>query len=127
MIVVEVDWERNGFGGFTYDSPYTDIYSDTEDGGTRSGTDTDWVRPNAQPITVEYGRDQTSAPSPTVAGRGGSTLGNETRRYSPRNASSELYGYLKPARPVKITRTADGEEGGEEYGEGEEYGGYEGG
>jgi hypothetical protein len=103
-IIVEVDWERDGFEG-SWDVPYDDIYLDTEPGGSIAGTDTDWVRPYAQAVNVEYGRDQSTALSPTVAGRGGFTLDNTDRRYSPRNTLSPLYGYLKPARPVRISRT----------------------
>jgi hypothetical protein len=62
------------------------------------------VRPNASPVTMEYGRDQSTALTPTVAGRGGFVLDNRSRFYSPRNTSSPLYGLMKPARPVQITR-----------------------
>lgn len=56
-------------------------------------------------VSLEYGRDQSTALAPTVSGRGSLTLNNQDRRFSPRNTASPLYGYLKPARPVRITRT----------------------
>lgn len=56
-------------------------------------------------VTVEYGRDQTTALAPTVAGRGGFNLDNQSRAYSPRNTASPLYGKIKPARPVLMQRT----------------------
>lgn len=56
-------------------------------------------------VSLEYGRDQSTALAPTVSGRGTLTLNNQDRRFSPRNTTSPLYGYLKPARPVRITRS----------------------
>ena len=84
-IRVEVDWARDGYEGALDDV-------------------TALTRPVQAPLTFEYGRDQSSALSPTVAGRGGVTLDNSTRRFSPRNTASALYGLLKPARPVRVTR-----------------------
>jgi hypothetical protein len=55
-------------------------------------------------ITATYGRDQGTALNPVVAGRGTFTLDNISRDYSPRNASSPLFGKVKPSRPVVITR-----------------------
>jgi hypothetical protein len=81
---VSVDWNRNG------------TFTDTGDDVTtvvRGG------------ISATYGRDQSTALSPVVAGRGGFTLDNSTRTYSPRNASSPLFGLVKPSRPVLIQRT----------------------
>ena len=107
-IRIEVDWNKNGFlvplpGERTYGTVYGTSYG--------SGPSSDYlndvtsrVRPNASPVSVEYGRDQTTALSPTVAGRGGFVLDNRDKRYSPRNVGSPLYGYMKPARPVRITR-----------------------
>jgi hypothetical protein len=85
-IAVEIDWDKAGFG----------TYGDNV---------TSRVRPLAQALSVEYGRDQSTALSPTVAGRGSFTLDNRSRDYSPRNTASILYGKIKPARPVRITRT----------------------
>lgn len=56
-------------------------------------------------IAVGYGRDQSTALAPALTGSGSLVLDNTTRDYSPRNASSPLYGRLKPGRPVLITRT----------------------
>jgi hypothetical protein len=66
------------------------------------------VRPRTSPISAEYGRDQSTALAPTVAGRASVTLDNRDRRFSPRNATSPLYGKVKPARPVRITRDVAG-------------------
>jgi hypothetical protein len=81
---VSVDWNRNG------------TFTDTGDDVTtvvRGG------------ISATYGRDQATALSPVVAGRGSFTLDNSSRTYSPRNASSSLFGLVKPSRPVLIQRT----------------------
>ena len=61
-------------------------------------------------LSFEYGRDQSTALAPTVAGRGTFTLNNSDKRFSPRNTSSVIYPNLKPARPVKVTRTINGVE-----------------
>lgn len=96
---VEIDWYHTGFAP-TSDPP--DFVG--------SGVEvTSLVRVDDQAggsIELEYGRDQVTALAPTVAGRGSITLDNEDKRFSPRNVSSPLYGYIKPARPVRITRTA---------------------
>jgi hypothetical protein len=55
--------------------------------------------------SAEFGRDQATALSPIVAGRGSFDLDNTSRKYSPRNTGSPLFGNLKPARPVTVTRT----------------------
>lgn len=84
-IKVYVDWDA------------TDLYGYTDDVTSR-------VRVAASPVTVEYGRDQSTALAPTVAGRGGFTLDNRDGRYSSHNQSSPLYGLIRPARPVRVTR-----------------------
>ena len=56
-------------------------------------------------VTLEYGRDQSTALAPTIAGRGSFTLNNASGDYTPLNSSSPLYGFIKPARPVRIQRT----------------------
>lgn len=80
---VYVDWNKNGSFTDTYDDVTNDIRGS---------------------ISVSYGRDSISALSPMIGGRGSFTLDNTSRRYSPRNTLSPLYGSLKPARPVLITR-----------------------
>src|SRR4249919_3348427 len=84
---VQVDWAKDG--------NYTGVYDNV----------TDYVRAKENAITVEYGRDQSTALAPTIAGRGSFMLDNDDRRFSPRYTSSPIYGYVKPSRPVKITRT----------------------
>jgi hypothetical protein len=75
------------------------------------------VRRGDGPVTVSYGRDQSTALAPTVTGRGSFTLNNvwvdnrnhsKGRLLSPRNTQSPLYGKIKPARPVLITRDVGG-------------------
>lgn len=78
--------------------------------GASTGSNvTDRVRPRTDAITLAYGRDQSTALAPTVSGTGGFTLDNRSRDYSPRNTLSPLYGHIKPARPVTITRVLEGE------------------
>lgn len=55
-------------------------------------------------IEAQFGRDQSTNLTPTVSGLGSFALDNSSKDYSPRNASSPLFGKVKPARPVKITR-----------------------
>ena len=92
-IKVEIDWDRNG------------------DFSTVGDNVTDLVRPGQGSVTAEYGRDQMTALAPTISGRGSIVLDNRDRRFSPRattlvnGSANPLYGKLKPARPVKITRT----------------------
>lgn len=84
---VLVDWNRDG------------DYGDT-------GEDvTDLVMRSQAPVSVGYGRDQSTALAPTVSGHGSFTLNNQDKRFSPRNTASPLFGKIKPARPVKIIRT----------------------
>jgi len=66
-------------------------------------------------MSVSYGRDQSTALAPTIAGRGSLVLDNRSRDYSPRNTASPIYGFMKPARPVRITRSLAGESGGDTY------------
>jgi hypothetical protein len=84
---VQVDWAKSG------------TYTDTGDDVTTR------VKPVTAAITASYGRDQATALTPITSGRGSLTLDNTDRALSPRNASSPLYGRLKPARPVRIRRT----------------------
>lgn len=87
-VSVAVDWARDGSFATL---PYDDV--------------TDRVR---GAVTATFGRDQSTALQPVVAGRGSFDLDNSDRLYSPRNASSGLYGKLKPARPVLVTRAVSG-------------------
>jgi hypothetical protein len=95
-IKVEVDWNKDG------------DYSDTSEDVTT------FVRRAEQQISVSFGRDQSTALAPTVSGSGSFTLDNRDRRFSPRAATlangttNPLYGLIKPARPVRITRTLTG-------------------
>lgn len=86
-IFVKVDWSKNG--------SFTDTYDDV----------TDLVRGG---ISCSFGRDSVTSLSPIVGGRGGFALDNRTRRFSPRYSASPLFGNLKPARPVQITRLVSG-------------------
>ncbi len=101
---VEIDWDRSGFGTSSGTAEYSDVYTD-EYSGTNGDDVTDRVRPQSGTINLEYGRDQSTALAPTVAGRGSMVLDNADRALSPRNPASPFYGYLKPARPVRILRT----------------------
>jgi hypothetical protein len=83
---VFVDWSRDG------------NYSNTGDDVT------DRVRGG---LAASFGRDQATALSPTVAGRGSFTLDNASRDYSPRNTASPLFGLVKPSRPVLLQRTVN--------------------
>lgn len=98
---VEIDWYHTGFAP-TSDPP--DFVG--------SGVDvTALVRVDdaaGGSIELGYGRDQITALAPTIAGRGSITLDNKDKRFSPRNSASPLYGFIKPARPVRITRTTGG-------------------
>ena len=86
-VKVEVDWAKDG----TFTAPGDNV--------------TARIRPLTGTVTAEYGRDQSTALAPTMAGTAGVVLDNRSRDYSPRNTASPLYGKLRPARPVRITRT----------------------
>lgn len=83
---VEIDWQKTG-----------------DFSGTGNDVTTRALRHNQ--VNASYGRDLNSAFAPVVAGRGDLTLNNQSRDYTSRNPGSPLYGYIKPARPVRITRT----------------------
>ena len=87
---VEVDWDKDG----DFLDPGEDV--------------TALVRPLVAPVAAQYGRDQSTALAPSVSGQGSFTLDNRDRRFSPRNKTSPLYGKVKPARPVRITRELGG-------------------
>lgn len=86
--MVEVDWNKDG------------DFNDTNENVTSL------VRRQAG-LSFEYGRDQSTALAPTVAGRGAFTLNNVSKMFSPRNVASPLYGNIKPARPVRVRRLFD--------------------
>lgn len=54
-------------------------------------------------ITTVRGRDQIRALAPPMAGSCDFSLNNQSKDYSPENASSPLYGNLVPGRAIKIT------------------------
>ncbi|HKN42862.1 MAG TPA: hypothetical protein VJW23_02985, partial [Propionibacteriaceae bacterium] len=86
---VKIDWNKDG------------DYSDTGETVT--------TRVMANPgVSLQYGRDQSTALAPMVAGTGGFTLNNASGDYNPLNTGSPIYGYIKPARPVQIQRTVGG-------------------
>jgi hypothetical protein len=85
-ITVKIDWNKDN------------DYSDT-------GEDVTSRVMERTAVTLEYGRDQSTALAPMVAGRGGFTLNNASQDYNPLNASSPIFGLIKPARPVQIIRT----------------------
>lgn len=66
------------------------------------------IRSRIDVVSLQYGRDQNTALAPLISGRGGFTLDNRSRDYSPRNTASPLYGKVKPARAVLITREVNG-------------------
>lgn len=88
-IKVEIDWDKNG------------DYSGTGENVTAR------VRGRISPVNLSFGRDLSSAFAPSVAGRGGFVLDNRSRDYTSRNSASPLYGHIKPARPVLVTRNYD--------------------
>jgi hypothetical protein len=85
-ITIKIDWNKDG------------DYSDTGENVTTRVME-------RSSVTLEYGRDQSTALAPMVAGRGGFTLNNASQDYNPLNASSPIFGLIKPARPVQIIRT----------------------
>lgn len=84
---VAIDWNRNGV--------WTNVGDDV----------TDRLRGR---VAAEFGRDQTTALSPIVSGRGAFDLDNRSRDYSPLNASSPLSPNVLPARPVRMQCTVGG-------------------
>lgn len=109
---VVVDWDRDGWGSGTGGGGWGSGGWGSGGWGSSSGSGdlgdddvTSLVRPRRAAVTAEYGRDQSTALAPTVSGRGSLLLDNSDKRFSPRNTSSPLYGKIKPARPVAITRS----------------------
>lgn len=56
-------------------------------------------------LSMQYGRDTARALAPTSPGQASFELDNNSRDYSPENASSPLTGKVLPARPVRIEAT----------------------
>jgi hypothetical protein len=73
-----IDWAGNG----TFTDPGDDVTPDDLSGG----------------ITITYGRDQARQLSPGAAGSMTFAVNNSSRKYSPENSASALYGNLDPAR-----------------------------
>jgi hypothetical protein len=81
-----IDWDKDG----TWNDTGEDVTS----------------RVMASPgVTLEYGRDQSTALAPMVAGRGSFTLNNASGDYTPLNSGSPIFGNIKPARPVLLERS----------------------
>lgn len=62
------------------------------------------------PISIQYGRDQARALSPTSPGRAVLELDNRSGDYSPENSSSPLVDLLGPGRPMHVLATHLGTE-----------------
>lgn len=60
-------------------------------------------------IAVSYGRDQERQLAPAAIGSAAFTLNNTSRRYSPENAASPLFGDIDPARPMRAQVTWSGQ------------------
>jgi hypothetical protein len=60
-------------------------------------------------VSVSYGRDQERQLSPAAVGSAGFTVNNTSRRYSPENTGSPLYGDLDPARLMGGSVTFNGQ------------------
>jgi hypothetical protein len=72
---------------------------------TVTGDDVTERRLARTPLTMQYGRDTARALAPTSPGQAAFELDNNSRDYSPENASSPLTGKVLPARPVRIEAT----------------------
>lgn len=94
-MLFEVAWDSVTWGAFPYDFPinfdltaYCDITSDVMDFVTERGRDSELGE--VQIGTIEL------------------TVKNNDGKYSPENAASPLYGYLKPGKPIRVRATYDG-------------------
>jgi hypothetical protein len=87
---VYVDWANDG----TFTAAADDVTARVLDGRA--------------PVTVSYGRDTARAGAPVTGGEVGFTLDNESRDYSPENASSPLAGQVLPGRSVFAKATLSG-------------------
>lgn len=72
---------------------------------TSPGEDVTSRFPEKETLAIAYGRDQARAFSPTRPGTANLELDNESRDYSPENASSPLAGKLGPGRDVMVQAT----------------------
>lgn len=87
---------------------YTVLVDWDNDGAyTSAGEDVTLRVVEAEPITIERGRDQARALAPPMAGSAALSLDNRSRDYSPENAASPLAGKLLPGRRVRV-RAVDG-------------------
>lgn len=84
-----IDWAGNG----TFTDPGDDITDDQLSGG----------------ISITYGRDQTRQLNPAAAGSMALNVINVSRKYTPENASSILFGNLDPARNAQSKVTFQGQ------------------
>lgn len=83
-----IDWKDNGFADATID----DVTARTLDQRT--------------PIAIRYGRDQARQFSPISPGTMNAEINNQSRDYSPENASSPLAGFVLPGRHVRLQATS---------------------
>jgi hypothetical protein len=83
---LRVDWNNDGDFADTGDAIWKRL---------RSGT----------PLAMQYGREQSRALSPTVAGQASFLLDNTSHDYSPENTGSPLAGNVKPGRAVLAEAT----------------------
>lgn len=85
-----------------------DFLVDWNDDGDYSDTGEDItarVLRSGGPVRFTYGRDQARALGAIRAGETAFSVNNESKDYSPDNASSPLFGNLEPGRPVVIRAT----------------------
>jgi hypothetical protein len=85
-----------------------DILIDWNDDGDFSDTGEDVtsrVMRSGGPVKFAYGRDQARSLGAIRAGETAFHVNNESKDYSPDNASSPLFGNLRPGRPVLIQAT----------------------
>jgi hypothetical protein len=68
--------------------------------GQPGGTSEDVTLDIVSDISITYGRDQERQLNPAAVGSASFTLNNVSRRYSPQNTASPLYGDLDPARSM---------------------------
>jgi hypothetical protein len=88
VYTTSIDWAGNG----TFTDPGDNITGDDLTGG----------------IAISYGRDQSRQLSPGAAGTMALRVNNSSRKYSPENSASALYGNLDPARNAQAKVTFQG-------------------
>lgn len=95
-------WDLCGTGGLpTYSFS---IDWDGQPGGTGEDVTDDIV----SDVSITYGRDQERQLNPAAVGSASFALNNTSRRYSPQNTASPLYGDLDPAREMTSSVTWNG-------------------